>query len=230
MMVFDVNSGADGAESAQSIGIAEGSGEANCTRTSEFADADSPSYRRPGILIAAAALIAGVGIVMSGPGTAPGGTTGTSTPRSASFLLVSTDILDPLPAPPPPAPPAPAPPAPEPPAVVYRPAPTQEWVPPPPPPPPPPQLVMRLDNPITAAFVSITNNAQPAVGCVMRTVPLAGTAAMVNFSKPDDNFTVTGSEESRIPAGSSIGPATGSSFRLTVTCDNGLSTSMDATY
>ena len=121
------------------------------TRTAELTDAASPWYRRPGILIAAAALIAGVGIVVSGPrepGTAPGGTTGTSTPWSVSFSLVSTDIWEPPPAPPAPAPPAPEPPAPEPPPVAYVPAPTREWVPPPPPPPPPPpQLVLRYDDP-----------------------------------------------------------------------------------
>ena len=224
MKVFDVNSGADGAESAQSIGIAEDSEEANCARTAEFTDADSPWYRRPGILIAAAALIAGIGIVASGPGTAPGGTTGTSTPRSASFSLVSTDILDPLPAPPPPAPPPPPPPAPEPPPVAYRPAPTQEWVPPPPPPPPPSELVLRYDPPL--GVVSITNNAnKPAVGCLYRVVPVAGPATMVTV--PDINFTVTGSEEARIPP---QGPASGSTFHVTVTCDNGLSGSMDAIY
>jgi hypothetical protein len=227
MKVFDVNSGADGAEPAQSIGIAEGSGEANCTRTAEFTDADSPWYRRPGILIAAAALIAGVGIVVSGSGTAPGGTTGTSTPRSASFSLVATDILDPLPAPPLPAPPPPAPPAPAPPPVVYRPAPTQEWVPPPPPapPPPPPELVVRYDNPAT--FVSITNNAdKPAVGCEYRSVAVAGLAAGVNYERTF-NFTITGSAETRIDPN---GPATGSTFQITVTCDNGLSTSQNKIY
>ena len=79
------------------------------TRTQpNSSDAASPWYRRPGILIAAAALSAGVGIVMSGPGepgTALGGTTGTSTPRSASFSLIATDFWEPPPAPPPAAPP-----------------------------------------------------------------------------------------------------------------------------
>ena len=89
----ELDDGHGGAESAHSIGIAEGSGEANGTRTAELTDAASPWYRRPGILIAAAALIAAVGIVVSGPGepgTAPGGTTGTSTPWSASFSLIAT--------------------------------------------------------------------------------------------------------------------------------------------
>ena len=75
------------------------------TRTAEPTDAGSPWYRRPGILIAAAALVAGVGIVVSGPrepGTAPGGTTGTSTPWSASYSLIATDIWEPPPPPPPP--------------------------------------------------------------------------------------------------------------------------------
>src|SRR6476660_9262854 len=77
-----------------------------------------PLYRRPGILIAAAALIAEVGIVVSGPGepgTAPGGTTETSTPWSASFSLIAT-WWEPPPEPPPAAPPAPAPQPAEPPA------------------------------------------------------------------------------------------------------------------
>jgi hypothetical protein len=82
------------------------------------------------------------------------------------------------------------------------------------------------DYPHTA-FVSITNNAnKPAVGCVYRSVPVAGTATMVNI--PDVNFTVTGSQETRIHTGD--GPATGSTFHPTVTCDNGLSTSRDVTY
>jgi hypothetical protein len=202
------------------------------TRTAELTDAGSPWYRRPGILIAAAALFAGVGIVVSGPrgpGTAPGGTTGTSAPWSASYSLIATDIWEPPPAPPPPPAAAPPPPAPsrsatpawEPPEVV---------APPPPPPPPPPQLVLRYDDPITAAFVSIANNPnQSAVGCVLRSVAVAGVAAGLNYNA-DHNFTVTGSEEARIPQGSSEGPATGSTFHVTVTCDNGLSTSTDKIY
>lgn len=192
-------------------------------------DTASPWCRRPGIFIAIAALVGGVGFVVSGPGepgTTAGGAAGTSPPRSVSFSLIGTDYWEPPPEPPPPPPPAPEAPAPAP-----RSAPRQEYVPPPPPPPPPPQLVMRLDNPISAAFVSITNNANKGpVGCTMNTVPVSGTAAMVNFNVPDNHFTLAGSEEARIPAGSSIGPATGSSFHLTVTCDNGLSTSMDAVY
>src|SRR6478736_4390776 len=75
----ELDDGRGGAESAHATGIAEDSGEANGTRTAELTDAASPWYRRPGILIAAAASIAEVGIVVSGPGepgTAPGGTTG----------------------------------------------------------------------------------------------------------------------------------------------------------
>jgi hypothetical protein len=201
------------------------------TRTAELTDAASPWYRRPGILIAAAALIAGVGIVVSGPrepGTAFGGTTGTSTPWSVSFSLVSTDIWEPPPAPPAPPPPAPEPPAPAPPPVAYVPAPTREWVPPPPPPPPPPpQLELRYDDPLTA-FVSITNNDKPAVGCVYRSVAVAGLAAGVNFHGPVVNFTVTGSAETRFRTGE--GPATGTTWNVTVTCDNGLSTSRDVIY
>ncbi len=189
-----------------------------------------PWYRRSGIRIAAAfaALIAGVGIVVAGPGepgTAPGGTTGT--PWSASVSLIATDIWEPPPAPPPAAPP---PPPEEPPAPAPRRAAPQEAAPPPPPPPPPSELVLRHDDPITAVFVSITNNAnKPAVHCEFRSVAVAGTAAMVNYVQ-DENFTVTGSQETRVRAGSSVGPATGSSFHITVTCDNGLSTSQDVVY
>ena len=214
------------------------------TRTAEPTDAGSSWYRRPGILIAAAALVAGAGIVVSGPrepGTAPGGATGTSTLWSASYSLIATDIWEPPPAPPAPPPPAAAPPPPEPaaaepPAPAPRRAATPTWdppevvVPPPPPPPPPPQLVLRYDEPITAAFVSIANNAnQSAVGCVLRSVAVAGVAAGINYNA-EHAFTVTGSEEARIPQGSSEGPATGSTFHVTVTCDNGLSTSVDKVY
>jgi hypothetical protein len=185
-----------------------------------------PGYRRSGIRIAAAfaALIAGVGIIVAGPGepgTAPGGTTGTSTPWSASFSLIATDIWEPPPAPPPAAPP---PPPEEPPAPAPRRAAPQEAVPPPPPPPPPSELVVRVDN--TGNYVSITNNAnKPAVNCVFNTVSVAGPATLVNL--PDINFTITGSQETRIHRD---GPATGSTFHDTVTCDNGLSTSHDNTY
>ena len=113
----ELDDGHGGAESAHSIGIAEGSGEANGTRTAERKDPTSRWYRRPGILIAAAALIAEVGIVVSGagePDTAPDGTTRMSTPWSASFSLIATGWI---PTPEPPPPPAAAPPPPEPPAA-----------------------------------------------------------------------------------------------------------------
>ena len=181
-----------------------------------------PWYRRSGtrIVAAFAALTAGVGIVVSGqgePGTAPGGTTGTSTRWSASFSLIATDIWEPSPAPPPAAAPPEEPPAPAP----RRAAPPEAA----PPPPPPSELVFRLADPQTA-FVSITNNAnKPAVNCVFNTVAVAGPATLVNL--PDINFTITGSQETRIHRD---GPATGSTFHDTVTCDNGLSTSHDNTY
>ena len=182
----ELEDGRGGAQSAHSIGIAEGSGEANGTRTAELTDAASPWYRRPGSLIAAAALTAGVGIVVSGPGepgTAPGRTTVTSTPWSASFSLIATDIWEPpSPEPPPVAPPPPAAPAPAAPAWTPAWTPAREppaAVPAPPPPPPPPELVLRYDAPV-AVVVSITNNAnQPAVGCVFGAVPVKG-FAMVN--------------------------------------------------
>jgi hypothetical protein len=235
----ELDDGPGGAESAHSIGIAEGSGAVNGIRTAELTDAASPWYRRQGILIAAAALIAEVGIVVSGPGepgTAPGGTTGTSTPWSASFSLIATDFWEPPPEPPPAAPPPAPPPPAEPPAPASRKAAPPAWEPPaweppaavpspPPPPPPPPELVLRYDNPAT--FVSITNNADnSAVGCEYRSVAVAGIAAGVNYERTF-NFTVTGSAETRIDPN---GPATGSTFHVTVTCDNGLSTSQDKIY
>jgi hypothetical protein len=182
-----------------------------------------PWYRRRGILIAAAfaALIAEVGITVSGPGdpgTAPGGITGTSTPWSASFSLIATGWSIPDPTAPPAAehqtePPAATPRAAPPPAVA-------------PPPPPPSELVFRHE-PLTAV-VSITHNAnKPAVGCVYRSVAVAGEAAMVHYDH-SVNFTVTGSAETRVHVGN--GPATGSTFHVSVTCDNGLSTSQDVQY
>jgi hypothetical protein len=77
---------------------------------------------------------------------------------------------------------------------------------------------------LAAAFVSITNNAdKPAVRCVYRSVAVAGTATAIKWND-SVNFTVTGSQETTIKY---RGPATGSTFHDTVTCDNGLSTSMD---
>jgi hypothetical protein len=89
--------------------------------------------------------------------------------------------------------------------------------------------VLRFDDPLTAAFVSIINNGNQAVGCVYRSVAVAGVAAGIGFSR-DHSFTVNGSAETSIPQGSSEGPATGSTFHVTVTCDNGLSTSADKVY
>jgi hypothetical protein len=192
-----------------------------------------PWYRRPGILSAAAlaALIAIVGVSVSvpgEPGTAPDGTTGTSTRWSASISMIATGWWTPDPPAPPaaePPPAAPAPAAPQPAAApVWAPAPA----PPPvaaPPPPPPSELVLRVDNGTT--IVSITHNAnKPPVGCVLRTVAVAGEATLIHF-EASDNFTVAGSGEARIGP---HGPATGSTFQLTATCDNGLSASQDATF
>jgi hypothetical protein len=78
------------------------------------------------------------------------------------------------------------------------------------------------------AIVSITNNAnKPAVGCVYRAVAVAGVAAGLHYDH-SVNFTVTGSAETRVHVGD--GPATGSTFHDTVTCDNGLSASQDVIY
>jgi hypothetical protein len=177
--------------------------------------ATPPRYRRPGVLIAASALTAAVGIIMSGsgePGTAPGGATGTSTPWSARFSLIATGWWTPD---------STAPPAAEPQvAAPHRAAPPAAV----PPPPPPPELKLRQDHSLAAAFVSITNNAdKPAVGCVYRSVAVGGRATAIHWND-SINFTVTGSQETKIKY---RGPATGSTFHDTVTCDNGLSTSMD---
>jgi hypothetical protein len=185
-----------------------------------------PRYQRTSILIAAAALIAEVGIVVSGagePGTAPDGTTSTSTPWSASFSLIATGwISTPEPAPPAAAePPAAAPPAAAPP-VAAPPPPVAA-----PPPPPPSELVVQYDNAAMVVRVSITNPANNApVGCVYRSVAVAGPAAGVNYDHTD-TFTVSGSAPTTV---SYHGPATGSTFHNTVTCDNGLSNTQDATY
>jgi hypothetical protein len=76
--------------------------------------------------------------------------------------------------------------------------------------------------------VSITNDAtKPAVGCVFGNVSVAGPATLVTV--PDVNFTVTGAQETRadLPR---PGPETARPFHVTVTCDNGVSTSRDRTY
>jgi hypothetical protein len=83
------------------------------------------------------------------------------------------------------------------------------------------------DDGAGTAFVSITNNAnKPAVNCVFSVVAVAGSAAAIGYSQVN-NVTVTRSAETRIPP---QGPATGSTFHDTVTCDNGLSTSHDGVY
>ena len=163
----ELDDGHGGAESAHSIGIAEGSGEANGTRTAERTDAASPWYRRPGILIAAAALIAEVGIVVSGagePGTAPDGTTGTSTPWSASFSLIATGWI-PTPEPPPAAPPPPPPPA----AA--------------PPPPDPP----RRNPPRRHPAVGTPSVGTPTGGTAAASAASSATAAGVKVRRPGDD-------------------------------------------
>lgn len=190
--------------------------------------ARSRRYPRPGVLFAAAAVIAAVEIVMSGagePGTAPRGSTGTSSPWSPRYSLVGTGWWTPDPAAPQEADPSVAanyiaPP----PAAAPRPVAPPAAV---PPAPPPQELRLRQDKSSAAAFVSITNNAgRPAVGCVYRAVAVAGAATMIHW---DDSvsFTVIGSDEAKIKY---RGPATGSTFHDTVTCDNGLSTSADTVW
>ena len=190
-----------------------------------------PWFRRRGLLIAAAfaALIAQVGITVSSPddlGTAPGGRTGTSAPSSASYSLIATGWWTPDPTAAPAAEPPPAPPpAAEPPAAAPHTAAPPAAAPPPPPPPPPSELLLRVDK--TGNYVSITNNAnKPAVGCVFRAAAVAGEATIIHYDH-SFNFTVSGSAEARIDHD---GPATGSTFHITVTCDNGLSTSQDIIY
>jgi hypothetical protein len=187
-----------------------------------------PWYQRTSVLIAAAAIIAEVGIVVSGagePGTAPDGTTRTSAPWSSSFSLITTGWIS---TPGPPAPPA-AEPTPAAPPVAEPTAAAPPAAAPPvaaPPPPPPSELVLRDDGAGTS-LVSITNNAnKPAVNCVFKSVAVAGPAASIGYSQ-QNNITVTGSAETRIPP---QGPSTGSTFHDTVTCDNGLSTSNDGNY
>jgi hypothetical protein len=184
----------------------------------------SPRYRRSGIRTAAAlaALIAGVGTVVSEPGE-PGGAAGASTSRSANFSLIATG--EPTPDPfgptaekiPTGAPPAAAPAAAAPPAAA-----------------PPPQLPSELrvrygdarPNGIPA-FVSITNNAgKPGVGCSYAAVAVAGLGTAVNYNSTV-HFSVNGAEETRLDR---PGPATGTTWHVTVTCDNGLSTSLDHVY
>ena len=185
-------------------------------------DEAAVGYRRPRILIAAAfaALIAEVGIFLSGtgePGTAPAGTTGTSAPWSASFSLIATESSTPDPTVATLAPETAPPPAAAPPRAA-------------PPPPPPSELRLWYGDPSRdgiPAFVAITNNAdKPAVGCVYIAVAVAGPATKINY---DDsvNFTVTGSAETRIDR---HGPATGTTWHVTVTCDNGLTLSQDHIY
>lgn len=184
--------------------------------------------RRRGFLAAAAlaAMTAGVGITVLAPGepgTAPGGNAATSTRWSASFSLVATDEFTPDPNGPPAPIPAPAP-APAP-APQAGPAPA-----PAPAPPPPSELLFhfgagRPDG--IPGFASITNNAnKPPVGCMYHAVAVAGTAAAVGYTS-NVPLTVTGSAETRIDL---PGPQTGSTWHVTVTCDNGLSTSVDAVY
>ncbi len=180
-----------------------------------------PWHRRILVGAASAALIAAVGITVSGPGdlsTASDDTTGTRIPSSASFSLIATGWWTPDPTAPPAAEHQTAPPA-----VAPRAAPAPAVA---PPPPPPSELVFRHE-PLTAV-VSITHNAnKPAVGCVYRSVAVAGGANIIHYDH-SVNFTVTGSAETRVHVGD--GPATGSTFHVTVTCGNGLSASQDVRY
>jgi hypothetical protein len=193
-------------------------------------DAKSTSwwYRRPGVFIASAAIAAGVSIVTLGPNDRDPVNIDAAKPIptwSLGYILVTADPWAPDPqtaVPPPPAPAA---------APAYEPPATREYVPEyVPPPPPPPELTLRLDNPITSAFVSMKNvPSGSTVGCHMTTVATSGLAASIG-ARVENDFTLVGTQDTRLPAGSSNGPATGSSFNLTVTCDNGVSTSLDAVY
>ncbi|MCV7290092.1 hypothetical protein H7J87_32680 [Mycolicibacterium wolinskyi] len=57
-------------------------------------------------------------------------------------------------------------------------------------------------------------------------VAVSGTATAIGYRR-DYPFTVAGSAETRIAPD---GPATGSTFRVTVNCDNGLSSTIDTVY
>ena len=59
-----------------------------------------------------------------------------------------------------------------------------------------------------------------------RSVAVAGTATMINYRR-EVPLTLTGSEETRIDPD---GPATGSTFHVTVECDNGVSSSLDTVF
>lgn len=177
--------------------------------------------------------IAVVGIIVSGlgePGTAPGGISLVGTGWWTPDPPAPAAAAPPAEAPTTWAPPAEAPATWAPPTWAPRtaPPPVAEVPVPAPPPPPPSELVYRNDNSLRAAFVSITNNAnKPPVGCLHRSVAVEGQATIIHYDH-SDNFTVTGSAETRIDYGD--GPATGSTFHVTVTCDNGLSTSQDAIF
>ncbi|OBF80709.1 hypothetical protein A5791_07705 [Mycobacterium sp. 852002-51163_SCH5372311] len=175
-------------------------------------------HRRILVAAAFAALIAEAGFAVSGadqPGAAPADTGATSQPRSASISLVATESPEPtadtL------APETPLSSAAAPPRVV-------------PPPAPPSELRLWYGDPSPdgiPAFVAITNNAdKPPVGCVYRAVAVAGPATKINYND-SVNFTVTGAAETRIDR---HGPATGTTWHVTITCDNGLTTSQDHIY
>lgn len=86
-------------------------------------------------------------------------------------------------------------------------------------PPPPSELKLRYGDPYFGgipAFVLITNNDnKPPVGCLYRD----GINSI--------NFTISGSAETRIDI---RGIPTGTNYHVTVTCDNGLSTSQDKIF
>ena len=91
--------------------------------------------------------------------------------------------------------------------------------------------MLRRDDPVTGVFVSMANvPSGSTVGCRMTTVALSGVAASVGYQVADNVFTLVGSQETKVPAGGSNGPATGSNWRVTVTCDNGVSSSLDGVF
>ena len=59
-----------------------------------------------------------------------------------------------------------------------------------------------------------------------RSVAVAGTATMINYRR-EVPLTLIGSAATRIDPD---GPETGSTFHVTVECDNGLSTSLDTVF
>ena len=74
--------------------------------------------------------------------------------------------------------------------------------------------------------MSIVNSDKPSVGCMYRSVAVAGTATMINYRR-EVPLTLIGSAE----RGSILmDPRQARPFTSPWTCDNGLSTSLDTVF